>query len=182
MLYSVSLAEKLGDKGVQSFSLYPGRIFTGIVKHLSTEDFLKAGMSLTWLFDSSLYSQRSFNYSNRATDGVWNQAGSIPMAVSTIPQAWLGEHQPKVQPDWLSQHMTQQLPVGHPGLCGCSQARSMLALCHGHHQQEFLWRYTCLLAAYVTTGQETSKESKRMSYRMMPNRFPWSNLWFFMSG
>ncbi|KAJ5735422.1 uncharacterized protein N7483_000547 [Penicillium malachiteum] len=43
MLYSVSLAEKLGDKGVQSFSLYPGRILTGIVKHLSMEDFLKAG-------------------------------------------------------------------------------------------------------------------------------------------
>ncbi|KAJ5709312.1 hypothetical protein N7493_010646 [Penicillium malachiteum] len=47
MLYSVSLAEKLGDKGVQSFSLYPGRILTGIVKHLSTEDFLKAGWKHT---------------------------------------------------------------------------------------------------------------------------------------
>ncbi|KAJ5548202.1 short-chain dehydrogenase [Penicillium frequentans] len=43
MLFSVSLAEKLGAKGVQSFSLYPGRMVTGIVKHLSMEDWLKAG-------------------------------------------------------------------------------------------------------------------------------------------
>ncbi|KAJ5785095.1 short-chain dehydrogenase [Penicillium pulvis] len=43
ILFSVSLAEKLGAKGVQSFSLYPGRMVTGIVKHLSMEDWLKAG-------------------------------------------------------------------------------------------------------------------------------------------
>ncbi|KAJ5650655.1 short-chain dehydrogenase [Penicillium longicatenatum] len=43
MLFSVSLAKKLGAKGVQSFSLYPGRMVTGIVRHLSMEDWLKAG-------------------------------------------------------------------------------------------------------------------------------------------
>ncbi|QKX63987.1 uncharacterized protein TRUGW13939_11160 [Talaromyces rugulosus] len=43
MLFSVSLAEKLGDKGVKSFSLYPGRIETGIGRHLKLEEWVKAG-------------------------------------------------------------------------------------------------------------------------------------------
>ncbi|OKL56783.1 hypothetical protein UA08_07814 [Talaromyces atroroseus] len=43
MLFSVSLAEKLGPRGVKSFSLYPGRIVTGIGRHLSLEDWVKSG-------------------------------------------------------------------------------------------------------------------------------------------
>jgi NAD(P)-dependent dehydrogenase (short-subunit alcohol dehydrogenase family) len=39
------LAEKLGDKGVKSFSLYPGRIETGIGKHLLLEEWIEAGIS-----------------------------------------------------------------------------------------------------------------------------------------
>ncbi|CRG82945.1 Retinol dehydrogenase 14 [Talaromyces islandicus] len=43
ILFSVSLAKKLGDKGVKSFSLYPGRIETGIGRHLHFEEWVKAG-------------------------------------------------------------------------------------------------------------------------------------------
>ncbi|OOF93260.1 hypothetical protein ASPCADRAFT_517423 [Aspergillus carbonarius ITEM 5010] len=43
MLFTVSLAEKLGGKGVESFSLYPGRIVTGIGRHLVREEWIKAG-------------------------------------------------------------------------------------------------------------------------------------------
>ncbi|GLA12392.1 hypothetical protein AnigIFM62618_007529 [Aspergillus niger] len=43
MLFSVSLAEKAGNKGVESFSLYPGRRETGIGRHLKPEEWVKAG-------------------------------------------------------------------------------------------------------------------------------------------
>ncbi|RAK99431.1 NAD(P)-binding protein [Aspergillus ibericus CBS 121593] len=43
ILFSVSLAEKLGGKGVESFSLYPGRIVTGIGRHLKPEEWVKTG-------------------------------------------------------------------------------------------------------------------------------------------
>jgi NAD(P)-dependent dehydrogenase (short-subunit alcohol dehydrogenase family) len=46
MLFSVSLAEKLGARGVKSFSLYPGRIVTGIGRHLVAEEWVKAGASI----------------------------------------------------------------------------------------------------------------------------------------
>ncbi|PWY65899.1 NAD(P)-binding protein, partial [Aspergillus eucalypticola CBS 122712] len=44
MLFSVSLAEKAGEKGVESFSLYPGRRETGIGRHLKPEEWVKAGI------------------------------------------------------------------------------------------------------------------------------------------
>ncbi|OJJ77392.1 hypothetical protein ASPBRDRAFT_70814 [Aspergillus brasiliensis CBS 101740] len=43
MLFSVSLAEKAGGKGVESFSLYPGRRETGIGRHLKPEEWVNAG-------------------------------------------------------------------------------------------------------------------------------------------
>ncbi|PYH73147.1 short-chain dehydrogenase [Aspergillus vadensis CBS 113365] len=43
MLFTVSLAEKAGEKGVESFSLYPGRRETGIGRHLKPEEWVMAG-------------------------------------------------------------------------------------------------------------------------------------------
>ncbi|OJJ99791.1 hypothetical protein ASPACDRAFT_43424 [Aspergillus aculeatus ATCC 16872] len=43
MLFSVALAEKIGDRRVISFSLYPGRVLSGIVRHLVLEELVKAG-------------------------------------------------------------------------------------------------------------------------------------------
>ncbi|KAJ5088100.1 short-chain dehydrogenase [Penicillium angulare] len=63
MLYSVSLAEKLGDKGVEAFSLYPGRIVTGLVKHLTDEDWLNSG----WRHpDGTLNTDPKFNWTTQS--------------------------------------------------------------------------------------------------------------------
>ncbi|RAH71757.1 NAD(P)-binding protein [Aspergillus aculeatinus CBS 121060] len=43
MLFSVALAGKLGGRGVISVSLYPGRVLSGIARHLVLEEFVKAG-------------------------------------------------------------------------------------------------------------------------------------------
>ncbi|PYH90451.1 short-chain dehydrogenase [Aspergillus ellipticus CBS 707.79] len=43
MLFSVALAEKLGGRGIGSFSLYPGRMVTGIGRSLTPEEWVKAG-------------------------------------------------------------------------------------------------------------------------------------------
>lgn len=43
MLFAVSLAEKLGDKGLLAFSLHPGVISTNLSRHSSQSDF--AGLS-----------------------------------------------------------------------------------------------------------------------------------------
>jgi len=39
MLYSVSLAEKLGKRGLLSYSLHPGAIWTNLGNHLADEGF-----------------------------------------------------------------------------------------------------------------------------------------------
>lgn len=44
MLFSISLARKLGKQGLVSVSLHPGIIFTGLGKHLQMEDFGEFGM------------------------------------------------------------------------------------------------------------------------------------------
>lgn len=46
MLFSVALAEKLGPKGVLSYSLYPGRVLTNIVQNLTFEELRAAGKCL----------------------------------------------------------------------------------------------------------------------------------------
>lgn len=43
MLFSVSLAEKLASKGVLSYSLYPGRIKTGIAQSIPLEELRALG-------------------------------------------------------------------------------------------------------------------------------------------
>ncbi|KAF2093271.1 NAD(P)-binding protein [Rhizodiscina lignyota] len=43
VLFSISLTEKLGAKGIASFSLHPGCIFTGMVRDLSTEELVEKG-------------------------------------------------------------------------------------------------------------------------------------------
>ncbi|KAH8691147.1 short-chain dehydrogenase [Talaromyces proteolyticus] len=59
MLFSVSLAQKLSDKGVEAFSLYPGRILTGIARHLKDEEMMKAG----WMReDGSLIQDPKLNW------------------------------------------------------------------------------------------------------------------------
>lgn len=41
MLFAISLAEKLGSRGLQAFSLHPGAILgTSLAKHLDTLDSL----------------------------------------------------------------------------------------------------------------------------------------------
>jgi NAD(P)-dependent dehydrogenase (short-subunit alcohol dehydrogenase family) len=39
MLFAISLAEKLGSKGVLVFSLHPGVIFTNLARHNAMEEF-----------------------------------------------------------------------------------------------------------------------------------------------
>ncbi|KAI1046142.1 hypothetical protein LB505_008933 [Fusarium chuoi] len=42
MLFAISLAEKLGSRGLQAFSLHPGAILgTSLAKHLDTLDSLE---------------------------------------------------------------------------------------------------------------------------------------------
>lgn len=43
MLFSRSLADKLGSKGVSSFSLHPGVIQTRLGRDLELEDFAEIG-------------------------------------------------------------------------------------------------------------------------------------------
>ena len=43
MLFSVALAEKLGPRGVFSYSLYPGRVRTNIAQSLTFEELRGAG-------------------------------------------------------------------------------------------------------------------------------------------
>jgi len=38
MLFTISLAEKLGKRGVKSFSLHPGGISTGLQQHVPQEE------------------------------------------------------------------------------------------------------------------------------------------------
>ena len=45
MLFSVSLADKLGYKGLLSYSLYPGRIKTNIAQSIPMEELRAAGKS-----------------------------------------------------------------------------------------------------------------------------------------
>jgi hypothetical protein len=48
MLFSVSLAKKLGNRGLVSVSLHPGVIIdTGLVKHMQMEEFAELGMIQT---------------------------------------------------------------------------------------------------------------------------------------
>lgn len=50
MLFSVALAERLGDKGLRSFSLYPGRVLTGIVRSVEREELVGLGEYFTLHF------------------------------------------------------------------------------------------------------------------------------------
>ncbi|KAK6385802.1 hypothetical protein LTS17_001374 [Exophiala oligosperma] len=43
MLFSVSLAEKLGPKGLRSYSLYPGRILTNIIQNITVDEMKRFG-------------------------------------------------------------------------------------------------------------------------------------------
>lgn len=43
MLFSVHLAEKLGSKGLSTFSLHPGVIWTNLARHTSDEGFKELG-------------------------------------------------------------------------------------------------------------------------------------------
>jgi NAD(P)-dependent dehydrogenase (short-subunit alcohol dehydrogenase family) len=43
MLFSRSLARKLGDKGVTSFSVHPGVVFTNLCKHVAIETMAELG-------------------------------------------------------------------------------------------------------------------------------------------
>jgi hypothetical protein len=48
MLFSVSLAQKLGNSGLVSVSLHPGVILeTGLAKHLQMEEFAELGMFIS---------------------------------------------------------------------------------------------------------------------------------------
>ncbi|KAJ5286949.1 short-chain dehydrogenase [Penicillium angulare] len=63
MFYSVSLAERLGDKGVEAFSLYPGRIVTRLVKYLTNEDWLNS----RWRHpDGTLNNDPKFNWTTQS--------------------------------------------------------------------------------------------------------------------
>ncbi len=46
MLFAVSLAEKLGSKGLTAVSLHPGVVSTNLIRSASGEDFVEFRMFL----------------------------------------------------------------------------------------------------------------------------------------
>ncbi len=46
MLFSISLAQKLGKKGLLAFSLHPGNIWTGIGQYQSKEELSAFGITV----------------------------------------------------------------------------------------------------------------------------------------
>ncbi|KAK2756168.1 hypothetical protein FQN54_005576 [Arachnomyces sp. PD_36] len=47
ILFSVHLAEKLGDKGLHSFSLHPGAIWTNVGRHITSDEEIKQLFEIT---------------------------------------------------------------------------------------------------------------------------------------
>jgi NAD(P)-dependent dehydrogenase (short-subunit alcohol dehydrogenase family) len=44
MLYAISLAQKLKGKGIEAYSVHPGRIPTNLSRYIPTEQLVKLGM------------------------------------------------------------------------------------------------------------------------------------------
>ncbi len=92
MLFSVSLAEKLASRGVLSYSLYPGRIPTGIAQSIPLEELKAFGKSLFYRAQLSFPCPRVWaKLWRRCTLLIFlRQVGSTSMATLCRIPSWAG--------------------------------------------------------------------------------------------